>query len=109
MQVPGGGSRRRMVALRAASVSSVSICREIANPTTLRLQASRMAARYTKPRAMRMKVKSATHLVRHHRYVIAVPVRVFRDVQLLSARLDVPLPRLVAQAGFLHHPGHAFV
>src|SRR3569833_1779904 len=109
MQVPGGGSRRRMVALCVASVSSVSKCREIAYPTTLRLQASRMAARFTKSRVMRMKVMSATHLVRHHRNDIAVQVREYREVHFLAARLDVPLPRLDAQAGFLHRPGHAFV
>src|SRR3569833_4742545 len=100
MQVPGGGSRRRMVALRAASVSSVSICREIAYPTTLRLQASRMAARYTKPRAMRMKVMSAFFFVWFFWFVFVVLVWVFCVVFFLVVCFVVLFFWFVVLVGF---------
>lgn len=51
---PGGGWRAVIAERNAASVSSVSMRGDSAQPTTLRDQASKITARYTKPKAIRM-------------------------------------------------------
>ena len=58
---PAAGRRSFTALLSAARHSLWVIRREIAQPTTLRENRSKIAAKYTKPVRMRMYVMSATH------------------------------------------------